>query len=67
MLWAGAPSLLSPFTMDTVPVQSNKKALLFIALLVAAGLVGFGLGVALWEGGSPLLQDYSSTRLLLSQ
>jgi hypothetical protein len=24
--------------------QSNKKALLFIALLVAAGLVGFGLG-----------------------
>ena len=38
--------------MDTVLSHSNKKrALLFIALLVVAGLVGFGLGALLWEGG----------------
>src|SRR5215216_7456638 len=54
---AGVPSGGSgPFkslTMDTVPAHSNKKkrALLFIALLVVAGLVGFGLGALLWEGG----------------
>ena len=52
-------------TMDTVLSQSNKKRalLLFIALLVAAGLVGFGLGAALWEGGLPLPQDYYTSRL----
>jgi len=46
--------------MDMVPAQSNKKRalLLFIAVLVAAGLVGFGLGAALWEGGLPLPEDY---------
>jgi hypothetical protein len=39
-------------TMYTVPAHSNKrKTLLFIALLVVAGLVGFGLGALLWEGG----------------
>ena len=50
--------------MDTVLSHSdNRKALVFIALLVAAGLVGIGLRIALWEGGSAPPQD-SSTRLL---
>ena len=57
--YIGGSGLFKSLTMGAVPAQSNKKALLlFIALLVAAGLVGFGLGAALWEGGLPLPQDY---------
>ncbi len=49
---SGGSGPFKSLTMDTVPAHSNKKkALLFIALLVVAGLVGFGLGALLWEGG----------------
>ena len=49
----GGSGTFKSLTIDAVLSQSNKKrALLFIALLVAAFLVGFGLGVALWEGSS---------------
>jgi len=60
---SGAPALSSPLlkalTIDAVLSQSNKKrALLFVALLVVAGLVGFGLGVALWEGSGITLHIF---------
>lgn len=43
-----------------VPAGSNKKrALLWVAFLVVMFLVGFGLGVALWEGIPALPQDTS--------
>ena len=32
--------------------ETNKRALLWAALLVVAFTAGFGLGAALWEGGS---------------
>jgi len=48
---------LKSLTIDAVLSQSNKKrALLFVALLVVAGLVG--LGVALWEGSGITLHIF---------
>lgn len=38
-------------TIHAVPAETNKRALLWAALLVVAFVVGFGLGAALWEGG----------------
>jgi len=46
----GAPAFFTSLTIVAVLSQPNKRALLFVALLVAAFLVGFGLGIALWEG-----------------
>jgi len=39
-------------TIGAVLTETNKRALLWAALLAAAFAVGFGLGVILWEGGS---------------